>query len=100
MQLELQKFQDEMQAKVDETKAMMQAELIRTQTKTVQETVKKDIFDKLLESDSYSESVVDVIDFFKTQIKVCASAGDMYLYEAILPIVIQEHLFLWEQFCL
>jgi hypothetical protein len=86
MQLELQKFQDEMQAKVDETKAMMQAELIRTQTKTVQETVKKDIFDKLLESDSYSESVVDVIDFFKTQIKVCASAGDMYLYEAILPI--------------
>ena len=86
MQLELQKFQDEMQAKIEETKAMMQAELIRKQTKTVQETVKKDIYEKLLESDSYTESVVDAIDFFKTQIKVCASAGDMYLYEAILPI--------------
>jgi len=86
MQLELQKFQDEMQAKIEETKAMMQAELIRKQTKTVQETVKKDIYEKLLESDSYTESVVDSIDFFKTQIKVCASAGDMYLYEAILPI--------------
>ena len=86
MQLELQKFQEEMAAKIEETKAMMQAELIRQQTRTIQETLKKEHFEKLLKSDSYAKSIVDVIEFFKTQIKVCASAGDMYLYESLLPI--------------
>lgn len=86
MQLELQKFQEEMAAKIEETKAMMQAELIRQQTRTIQETLKKEHFEKLLDSDVYAKSIVDVIEFFKTQIKVCASAGDMYLYEQLLPI--------------
>lgn len=86
MQLELQKFQEEMAAKIEETKAMMQAELIRQQTRTIQETLKKEHFEKLLDSDVYAKSIVDVIEFFKTQIKVCASAGDMFLYEALLPI--------------
>lgn len=86
MQLELQKFQEEMAAKIEETKAMMQAELIRQQTRTIQETLKKENFEKLLDSDVYAKSIVDVIEFFKTQIKVCASAGDMFLYEALLPI--------------
>ena len=86
MQLELQKFQEEMAAKIEETKAMMQAELIRQQTRTIQETLKKEHFEKLLKSDSYAKSIVDVIEFFKTQITVCASAGDMYLYESLLPI--------------
>ena len=86
MQLELQKFQEEMAVKIEETKAMMQAELIRQQTRTIQETLKKEHFEKLLDSDTYAKSIVDVIEFFKTQIKVCASAGDMYLYEQLLPI--------------
>ena len=34
----------------------------------------------------FRKSVVENVPFFKTQIKVCASAGDMYLYETILPI--------------
>ena len=48
----------------------MQAELIRQQTRTIQETLKKEHFEKLLKSDSYAKSIVDVIEFFKTQIKV------------------------------
>ena len=43
-------------------------------------------FEELLKDPVYASTVVEAIDFFKTQIKVCASAGDMYLYEQILPL--------------
>jgi len=86
MQLELQKAQKEMQAKIEESKAVMEAELIQRQTKTVQQTMEKSVFEKALKVPAFAEQVAEVVEFFKTQIKVCASVGDMFLYETLLPV--------------
>jgi len=84
--LELQKAEKEMQSKLQEMQAVMEAELIQAQTKTIQTTMDKATFDMSMKEEAFAKQVVEAIDFFETQIKVCASAGDMYLYESILPI--------------
>jgi hypothetical protein len=86
MMLELEKAQKEMEAKLSEQQALMEAQLVQAQTKTVQAVMNKGDFDISMKEPSFREGIVEVIDFFKTQIKMCASVGDMYLYETILPI--------------
>ena len=86
MELELTKMQKQQQAQMDEQQAIIEAELTELATRTVQQVMEKSKFEKLLINEEYAKLVVDVISFFKTQVKMCASAGDMYLYEALLPI--------------
>ena len=86
MQLELEKFSKEMQMRIEEQRALMEAQLVQAQTKTVQSVIDKSSFDIQMKSDTFAESVVEYVEFFKTQVKVCASIGDMYLYESLLPI--------------
>ena len=87
MQIELQKAQKEAEAKIAEHQAILEAELIKAKTRTIQHTMERQNFDKLIKSDeTFLENLVEVVDFFKTQIKMCASVGDMFLYEVILPI--------------
>jgi len=85
MVLELQKASEEANMKLEESKAMMEARLVELQTKTVQKVVDKKLFDVMAKEENFIKNVVDVVDFFKTQIKVTASAGDMFLYETIIP---------------
>lgn len=84
--LELQNLIKEMEAKISEQKAVIEAELTQLQTRVVQQVMEKKMFDESMKVDSFAKLVVDYVDFFKTQIKMCASVGDMYLYEALLPI--------------
>ena len=42
--------------------------------------IDKKSYDKLSQDKGFVKNIVEVIDFFKTQIKVSASAGDMFLY--------------------
>ena len=86
MNIEIEKLQRENLAKLEEQQALMEAQLVETQTKTVQATMEKTQFDLNMKEPVFRNQVVDIIDFYKTQIKVCASVGDMYLYETILPI--------------
>jgi len=86
MILELQKAQEEMQAKIQEQQALMEAQLVQSQTRTIQTVMPKKEFELASKQESFSRQVVESINFFKTQIKVCASVGDMYLYETLLPI--------------
>jgi len=86
MVLELEKMYKEMQSQVAEQEALLEAQLVQAQTKTKQVVMEKDQFDNLIKDGEFRKSVVENVPFFKTQIKVCASAGDMYLYETILPI--------------
>jgi len=86
MQLELQKAQKEAQMKMEEQQAILEAQLTETKSRTVQQVMEKGLFDKLAKEEIFAKNIVDVVDFFKTQIKMCASVGDMYLYETILPI--------------
>jgi len=84
--LEIQNLMKEIEAKISEQKAVIEAELTELQTRVVQQVMEKKRFDESMKIDSFSKLVVEYVDFFKTQIKMCASVGDMYLYEAILPI--------------
>tara|TARA_R100000808_G_scaffold750_2_gene3594 strand:- start:311 stop:2545 length:2235 start_codon:yes stop_codon:yes gene_type:complete len=84
--LELQKLMQEMEGKIQEQQAIIEAELTQVQTRTVQQVMEKKRFDETMKEKYFSDIVVDYVEFFKTQIKMCASVGDMYLYEAILPI--------------
>ena len=86
MQLELEKLQKDAQMKMEEQQAILEAQLIETQSRTVQQTMEKALYDDLAKDENYLKNVVDYVSFFKTQIKMCASAGDVYLYETILPI--------------
>lgn len=86
MELELKKAEEESQAKIQEQQMMMEAELVERQTKTIQTVMPKKEFDLSMKEEAFSKNVVESINFFKTQIKVCASVGDMYLYESMLPI--------------
>ena len=86
MVLELEKMYKEMQSQIAEQEALLEAQLVQAQTKTKQVVMEKDQFDNLMKDGEFRKSVVENVPFFKTQIKVCASAGDMYLYETILPI--------------
>jgi|TARA_R110000824_G_scaffold213915_4_gene400196 hypothetical protein len=86
MMLELEKAQKEMQAKLQEQQAIMEAQLVQAQSKTIQRVIDKATFEMQLKVESFANQVVEAIDFFETQIKVCASVGDMYLYETLLPI--------------
>tara|TARA_X000000368_G_scaffold411834_1_gene397298 strand:- start:379 stop:2607 length:2229 start_codon:yes stop_codon:yes gene_type:complete len=86
MQLELTKIQKQQEAQLAEQQAIIEAELTELNTRTVQQVMEKSKFEKLLLNEEYAKLVVDVISFFKTQVKMCASVGDMYLYEALLPI--------------
>ena len=75
-----------MQSQIAEQQALLEAQLVQAQTRTKQVVMEKDQFDNLIKDGEFRKSVVENVPFFKTQIKVCASAGDMYLYETILPI--------------
>ena len=86
MEVEMQKAEKEADAKMEEQKAILEAKLVEAKTKTVQSTMEKSVFDDLMKDNKYAKNVVEALDFYKTQIKVCASAGDMYLYEQILPL--------------
>ena len=86
MEVEMQKAEKEADAKMEEQKAILEAKLVEAKTKTVQSTMEKSVFDDLMKDNKYAKNVVVALDFYKTQIKVCASAGDMYLYEQILPL--------------
>ena len=86
MEVEMQKAQREAEAKIEEQKAILEAKLVEAKSKTVQSIIEKSVFDDLIKDEVYAKNVVEAIDFYKTQIKVCASAGDMYLYEQILPL--------------
>ena len=85
-QLEMQKLMQEMENKISEQQALIEAELTQLQTRVVQQVMDKKLFDDSLKNKEFAKLVVDSVEFFKTQIKMCASVGDMYLYEAILPI--------------
>ena len=85
MKLELTKAQESANRKLEESQAMMEARLVEAQTKTVQRVIDKKSYDKLSQDKNFVKNIVEVIDFFKTQIKVSASAGDMFLYETIIP---------------
>ena len=71
---------------MEEQKAILEAKLVEAKTKTVQTILDKSIYDDLIKDETYYETVVEAIPFFKTQVKVCASVGDMYLYEQVLPL--------------
>ena len=86
MALELEKAQKDAVAKIEEQQAIIEAQLVELKTKTVQHSMEKKAFDVLMKDENYAKNVVEVVDFFKTQIKMCASVGDMYLYEVILPM--------------
>jgi len=86
MSLEMQKAEKEGMAKIEEAQAMMEAQLVEAQTKTIQHTMDKKSFDTLMKDEGYAKNVVEAIDFFKTHIKVSASAGDIFLYDVDLPI--------------
>jgi hypothetical protein len=86
MQLELQKTQEQMAAQVNEQMALMEAQMVQAQTQTIQEVMTKDEFDDLSRSPMFRNKLVEAVEFYKTQVKMCASAGDMYLYETLLPI--------------
>jgi|TARA_R100001594_G_scaffold114417_1_gene149250 hypothetical protein len=86
MALELEKAQKDAVAKIEEQQAIIEAQLVELKTKTVQHSMEKKAFDLLMKDENYAKNVVEVVDFFKTQIKMCASVGDMYLYEVILPM--------------
>ena len=86
MQIEMVKAQKEAEAKLQEYQAIMEAELVQAQTRTVQSTFEKKVFEDLFKQESFSKNVVEVIDFFKTHVKVCASVGDIFLYETLMPI--------------
>lgn len=86
MELELQKTQEQMAAQVNEQMALMEAQMVQAQTQTIQEVMTKDEFDDLNKSPMFRNKLVEAVEFYKTQVKMCASAGDMYLYETILPI--------------
>tara|TARA_R100001591_G_scaffold52999_1_gene63174 strand:- start:1 stop:2223 length:2223 start_codon:yes stop_codon:yes gene_type:complete len=85
-EIESQKLFEQMQSRIEEQQALMEAELIRSQTRTKQIVMSKTQYENLVKDPSFRQQVVENVPFFKTQIKVCASAGDMYLYERILPI--------------
>ncbi len=86
MEVEMQKAEMEASAKMEEREAILEAKLVEAKTKTVQVVMEKSVFDDLMKDKEYAASVVEAIDFFKTKVKVCASAGDMYLYETELPL--------------
>ena len=86
MQVEMQKAQKEAEAKIEEQRAILEANLVEAKSRTVQNVMEKSVFDELMKDETYQKNLVEAVDFFKTQIKVCASAGDMYLYEQILPL--------------
>lgn len=85
-QIEIEKLYNNMSSKIEEQKALMEAQLIQSQTRTKQVVMPKIQFDSLQNDASFRTQVVESVSFFKTQIKVTASAGDMFLYETILPI--------------
>jgi hypothetical protein len=85
-EIESQKLFEQMQSRIEEQQALMEAELIRSQTRTKQIVMSKVQFENLVKDPSFREQVVESVPFFKTQIKVTASAGDMFLYEQVLPI--------------
>jgi hypothetical protein len=86
MEVEMQKAEKEADAKMEEQKAILEAKLVEAKTKTVQTILDKSIYDDLIKDETYYKTVVEAIPFFKTQVKVCASVGDMYLYEQVLPL--------------
>ena len=86
MTLEMEKAQKEMETKIQEQQALMEAQLVEAETKTVQRVVDKQTFDIQMKQPEFAKQVVEAVEFFKTQVKVCASVGDMYLYETLLPI--------------
>jgi hypothetical protein len=86
MQVELLKAQKEAEQKIQEQQMIMEAELVKAQTKTTQNVIPRKDFENLAKVEAYAKNIIETIDFFKTQIKMCASAGDMFLYETILPI--------------
>ena len=85
-EIESQKLFEQMQSRIEEQQALMEAQLIRSQTRTKQIVMSKVQFENLVKDPSFREQVVESVPFFKTQIKVNASAGDMFLYEQVLPI--------------
>tara|TARA_X000000368_G_scaffold418196_1_gene416985 strand:- start:365 stop:2620 length:2256 start_codon:yes stop_codon:yes gene_type:complete len=86
MELELQKIQQDAQNQLQEAIAMMEAEMVQAETKTVQQVMEKSAYELLAKNnEKFQKSIVDLVEFYKTQIKVCASAGDIYLYETIIP---------------
>jgi hypothetical protein len=85
-QIEIEKLYNNMSSKIEEQKALMEAQLIQSQTRTKQVVMPKIQFDSLQNDASFRTQIVESVSFFKTQIKVTASAGDMFLYETILPI--------------
>ncbi len=86
MEVEMQKAQKEAEAKIEEQRAILEANLVEAKSRTVQNVMEKAVFDELMKDETYQKNLVEAVDFFKTQIKVCASAGDMYLYEQVLPL--------------
>ena len=86
MELELQKIQQDAQNQLQEAIAMMEAEMVQAETKTVQQVMEKSAYELLAkDNEKFQKSIVDLVEFYKTQIKVCASAGDIYLYETVIP---------------
>jgi hypothetical protein len=87
MAIEVEKLQKEMQMKIEEQQAIVEAQLVEAKSRTIQKVMPKKDFDvQLKENPIFVENLVDAVDFFKTHVKVCASVGDMYLYEQLLPI--------------
>ena len=86
MELELQKIQQDAQNQLQEAIAVMEAEMVQAETKTVQQVMEKSAYELLAkDNEKFQKSIVDLVEFYKTQIKVCASAGDLYLYETVIP---------------
>tara|TARA_R110002020_G_scaffold152890_1_gene331907 strand:- start:13400 stop:15745 length:2346 start_codon:yes stop_codon:yes gene_type:complete len=94
MVLEMEKFQKEADAQMQQAQQQLMSELQAEATKTNNIIMSKKQFETLSDGEGGAEimkNIIDVIAFYKTRIKVTCVAGDKLLYEYYLPEKVDQY---------
>ena len=86
MELELQKEQEMIQKQLQSYAIEVENQLQQEASKIDNKVISEKEFKILMEDESFAETVVDSIKFYKTRIKLSCVIGDKTLYMKYLPI--------------
>jgi len=85
-ELEMGKAQQEMQSQLEQLQKSMEAKLVEAKTASDTQILEKSVFDEFMETEGYSENVINYNEFFEQRIKLTCVVGDMFLYEQRLSV--------------
>ena len=91
MQLELEKFQAQMQEQLKVSQMQFENELQKQSSVIENKVITKQEFNILMKDEQFADLVVDTVEFYDARIKKTCVVGDVCIYEKYLPTKIKDY---------